>query len=118
YVNLVRQRAGLPDLELLNPSLKGNQVLQRSAIQLESRVELATEGQRYFDVKRWMIAENKPGAGGLGGDFTGKFPAGNATAFDQRVRMQNRVFKRKNYFFPVPLIALQKSKKLVQNPGW
>ncbi|MCE7043264.1 RagB/SusD family nutrient uptake outer membrane protein [Dyadobacter sp. CY312] len=118
YVNLVRTRAGLPDLEVLNPAIKGNQELQRKAIQLESRIELATEGQRYFDVKRWMLAENEPGEGGLGGDFHGKFSAGNAAAFDQRVKFQTRIWKRKNYLFPVPLVALQKSTKLVQNPGW
>ena len=55
YVNLVRKRAGLEDLEVLNPDIKGNQELQREAIRRESRIELATEGQRYFDVRRWMI---------------------------------------------------------------
>ncbi|WP_255431067.1 RagB/SusD family nutrient uptake outer membrane protein [Pedobacter sp. N36a] len=61
YVNMVRKRAGIPKLEILNPSIFGNQELQRSAIRRESRVELCTEGQRYFDVRRWMIAENPSG---------------------------------------------------------
>lgn len=56
YLNKVRQRAGLSNIEELNPAIEGNQELQRLAIQRERRIELATEGQRYFDVRRWMIA--------------------------------------------------------------
>ena len=33
----------------------GNQALQRKMIQRERQVELAMEGQRYFDIRRWMI---------------------------------------------------------------
>ncbi|EOR95924.1 hypothetical protein ADIARSV_0874 [Arcticibacter svalbardensis MN12-7] len=118
YVNLVRERAGIPNLEVLNPSIRGNQELQREAIRMESRIELATEGQRYFNVHRWMIAENEPGQGGEGGDFHGMNLDGNAQTFYQRTKFQTRIFKRKNYFFPIPLIEMQKSTKLIQNPGW
>lgn len=44
YLNLVRERAGLPDIETLNPAIRGNQELQRAAIQRERQIELATEG--------------------------------------------------------------------------
>src|SRR5690606_31542464 len=44
YVNLIRERAGLPKLEDLNPAIAGNQELQREAIRHERRIELATEG--------------------------------------------------------------------------
>lgn len=118
YVNLVRTRAGVPNLESLNPAILGNQQLQREAIRMESRIELATEGQRYFDVRRWMIAEGQPSEGGQGGDFTGMNAAGDESTFVQRTKIQNRVFKRKNYLFPIPLVALQKSQVLIQNPGW
>lgn len=58
YLNKVRHRAGLTTkIEELNPVIKGNKELQRAAIQRERQVELATEGQRYFDVRRWMIAD-------------------------------------------------------------
>lgn len=118
-MNLVRERAGLPNLEVLNPSIAGNQELQRDAIRMERRIELATEGQRYFDTHRWMIAENAPGQGGEGGDFHGMNLDGNETTFHQRTKFQTRVFKRKNYFFPIPMSEMQKSKgKLIQNPGW
>ena len=118
YVNLVRERAGVPKLEVLNPAIAGNQALQRDAIRHERRVELATEGQRYFDVRRWMIAENEPGKGGQGGDFTGMNPDGNKVTFHTRKKVHTRSFKRKNYLYPISLTEMQRSKVLVQNPGW
>lgn len=119
YTNLVRERAGLPKLEDLNPAITGNQDLQREAIRRESRIELATEGQRYFDVRRWMIAEKPVGEGGQGGEFTGMNPDGNKAAFHERRRFQTRYFGRKNYLYPIPLTEMQRTKgMLVQNPGW
>ena len=51
--------------------------LQREAIRRESRIELATEGQRYFDVRRWMIADKAPGQGGQGAHLIGSEQAIN-----------------------------------------
>jgi hypothetical protein len=116
YVNSVRERAGLPKLEVLNPGIVGNKDLQREAIRRESRIELATEGQRYFDVRRWMIAETPEGR--QAGDFSGMNMAGDATTFYQRTKFQTRVFERKQYLYPLPFVEMQKSKKLIQNPGW
>jgi hypothetical protein len=118
YVNLVRERAGLTKLETLNSAIAGNQDKQREAIRRESRIELATEGQRYFDVRRWMIAENAPGEGGQGGDFYGMNDDGNRITFHIRRKFHTRYFARKNYLYPIPLDEIRKSKVLVQNPGW
>ena len=60
YVDRVRERAGIPLLKDIKPEIIGNQELQREAIRQESRVELCAEGQRYFDVRRWMIIEVLP----------------------------------------------------------
>lgn len=116
YLNLIRERAGLPALESLNASIAGNQALQRSAIRRESRVELATEGQRYFDVRRWMIAEEQSGR--QGGDFHGMNMAGDYNNFFNREKFETRVFETKQYLYPIPFSEMQKSKTLVQNPGW
>jgi hypothetical protein len=116
YVNLIRKRAGIPNLETLNPGIAGNKELQRLAIQRESRIELATEGQRYFDVRRWMICERADGR--QGGDFFGMDMNGDANTFFKRTKFQTRVFERKLYLYPIPFEEMQKSKALVQNPGW
>lgn len=118
YVNLVRERAGLPKLEVLNRTIAGNQALLRDAIRRESRIELATEGQRYFDVRRWMIAEEPAGKGKQGGDFSGMNMNGDVNTFYQRTVIQNRVFQTKQYLQPIPDGEILKSKTLVQNPGW
>jgi hypothetical protein len=51
-VNLVRERAGLTGLEA---GLSKDQM--RNKIRHERRIELAFEGHRFFDVRRWKIAE-------------------------------------------------------------
>jgi len=119
YVDKVRERAGIPKLADIKPGLLGNQAALREAIRREMRVELATEGQRYFDVRRWMIAESPSGQGGQGGPFYGMNMNANVeNDFFQRTPYEARVFLKSMYLYPIPLTEIQKSKKLVQNPGW
>lgn len=119
YVDRVRERAGIPKLAVAKPGIIGNQVEQRKAIRQEMRVELATEGQRFFDVRRWMIAENEPGEGGQGGMFYGMdMEARTLEGFYTRTLMENRVWNRNMYLYPIPLSSISKSRLLVQNPGY
>ena len=118
YLNLVRNRAGLPNLETLNPAVVGDKDMLRAAIQRESRIELCTEGQRYFDVRRWMICENPVGEGGQGGDFSGMNIDAPKAGYHVRKKSHTRSFKRKNYLYPIPLNEIRRSSILVQNPGW
>lgn len=119
FIDKVRERAGVPKLRDIKSNIIGNQNLQREAIRAEMRVELATEGQRYFDVRRWMIAENEVGKGGQGGLFYGmNMGATSETEFFKRTSYENRAFAREMYLYPIPLAEIQKSQKLVQNPNW
>ncbi len=120
YLNLVRERAGLPGVETLNPAIRGNQELQRAAIQRECQVELATEGRRYFDVRRWMIAD-KNGEGRQNGYAHGMNVRGEPNDiddFNRVVEASQIVFNRKMYLYPMPDSEMRKTKNLVQNPGW
>ncbi|HCX56519.1 MAG TPA: RagB/SusD family nutrient uptake outer membrane protein, partial [Sphingobacterium sp.] len=125
YIDLVRKRAGIPGYAELNASGKktdviGNQSKQREAIQRERRIELFAEGQRYFDVRRWMIAETAEGR--QGGVFTGMNIAGNQSdlSYFKRVDFDNgsRIFKKAMYLYPIPYSEISKSKLLIQNPGY
>lgn len=126
YVDKVRERAGIPLLKDIKQNIIGNKDLQRKAIMQERRVELCTEGQRYFDVRRWMVAENAtPEEGGQSGDFHGMnmyntIPGRNTSkeGYYHRKTFETRTFERQMYLYPIPLLEIQKSKMLVQNPGW
>lgn len=117
YLNEVRRRAGLTDIEELNPAIAGNQELQRLAIQRERRIELATEGQRYFDVRRWMIAD-QDGEGRQFGYVHGMNMNAAEDKFYEEVEASPIVFRRKMYLYPIPDNEMKKSEQLIQNPGW
>ena len=81
----------------MNPAIRGNQELQRAAIQRERQIELATEGQRYFDVRRWMIAD-KNGEGRQNGYVHGMNVRGESNDkedFNRIVEASQIVFNRK-----------------------
>ena len=119
YVDKVRERAGIPKLTDIKPEIAGDYNAQAEAIRRESRVELCTEGQRYFDVRRWMLAETEGYK--QGGDFHGMNMNGeknNKNAFYERVAYETRLWDRKYYLQPIAFTELQNSRELVQNPGW
>ena len=118
YVNKIRARAGIPGLDEVAPGIIGDYDKQFAAIRHERKIELFTEGQRYFDVRRWMLAD-KDGDCRQFGDFTGMdMNAENPVDFMKRVVFETRKFDKAMYLYPLPLDEVQKSKKLVQNPGW
>lgn len=112
YVNLIRQRAGVPAI-----SATLSQADMRDAIRKERRVELAFENARYFDTRRWKIAEQTDG-----GPFYGmNINAGTSVqdpAFHVRTVFENRVFLKKHYLWPIPQSEININKNLVQNTGW
>ncbi|WP_341836732.1 RagB/SusD family nutrient uptake outer membrane protein [Chitinophaga pollutisoli] len=119
YIDKVRERAGIPLLADIKPQIRGNQVAQREAVRAEMRVELAGEGQRYFDVRRWMIAENPSGKGAQGGPYYGMdMNAPTLEGFYKRTVIENRGWTRAMYLYPIPLNDIQNSRLLVQNPGY
>lgn len=127
YLDRVRQRAGIPGYVDLKASGKkdiiGNQVLQRKAVQRERQVELVGEGQRYFDIRRWMICGEGEDADqtkmyGLNRDGYSNISAGEPNSFFNRVVLEVRAWRRAMYLYPISLNEIQKSRVLVQNPLW
>jgi len=71
-------------------------------IRHERRVELAFEGLRFFDLKRW-----------------GQVAAAFQRADDDPVGPYAPVYRqRKSEVFPIPLREIDANKNLVQNPVW
>ena len=112
YVNLIRARAGVPNL------VEGlSQTQMRTAIRAERRVELAFENVRYFDTRRWKIAEQTDGGVFYGMDIN----SGNSLTdvnFYKRTPFETRVFQKKNYLWPIPQQEINIDKNLLQNTGW
>jgi hypothetical protein len=112
-VNLVRQRAGV-NMPALAAGLSQSQM--RDAIRYERRVELAFEEHRFYDVRRWKIAEiteNKP-AGGI--TITKN---GSTLTYATKVALDGRKFETKHYWLPVPRAEIQASNnKIQQNSGY
>ena len=116
YLNLIRERAGLPGLAA---GLSQDDL--REAIRRERRVELNCEGIRYGDIRRWKIGEETLNREFWGMNFNGteiSDDENNPNAYFKRSVYQQRVFTKKNYWFPVPQSEMDINPNLVQNPFW
>ena len=103
--NLVRTRAGMPTVTTLT----------QADVRLERRVELAFEGLRLVDIRRWKIAEQvmpTPVVTGIdyindaGTKITATYPA------------SARQFPARAYLWPIPQSELDLNPNLKQNPGF
>lgn len=113
YLNKIRDRAGVPLYGSADLPVPSGQTDMRAAIHKERRVELAFENARYFDVRRWKIAETTETS------ISGLSILLNAnTGFYNVIKKESRVFEKKHYLFPIPNGDVQKVPLIVQNPGW
>lgn len=111
YVNLIRQRAGIPDLP---QSLLGNKEELRKAIRRERRVELAFETNlRQMDIRRWKIGEEvfaKP--------IIGMDQWANRENYYKRTVVSQRYFHKKMYLWPIPQNIIDNNPNIIQNKFW
>lgn len=115
YVNQIRDRAGIPQYGTGTNALPvpANQTEMREAIRKERRVELAFENSRFFDVRRWKIAETTEN-----GKMWGMNIDGVESAFYNLKSFETRVFTKKHYLFPLPQTDINNDTQLIQNTGW
>ena len=116
-VNLVRARAGMPDVQtsLAKRGLTLTQVTLRDLIRNERRVELAFEDHRYYDVRRWKIIEQLPKF--IRGCTITKNANGTFT-YDPNKVAETKVFETKHYFYPIPQTEVNRNPNMRQNPNW
>lgn len=104
-LNLVRQRAGLDALTLTSPQALTKQAM-RNEIDRQRRLELAFEGERWFDLLRYARHTLADGSA---------THAVNALDIIQQQRSTRDV----NYLlFPFPQAELNTNPLLQQNPGY
>ena len=115
YLNAIRTRGGIPAL-----SGSISQAEMRKQIQMERCIEMAYEGCRFFDLRRWKIANTAEGR--QGGDFFGMnvFAGDNLSdaAFYAKTRTSTRIWNDKYYIFPLPQSELNKNFAMLQAPGY
>lgn len=95
------------------PDIKttGNEL--RQSIRHERRVELAFEDQRYFDIRRWMIAPQViVDAEGI--DI--RYHLGKDKPVYSIIKIQDREWKDWSYLMPIQLDEMNRNNLLIQNP--
>ena len=105
-LNAVRKRAGMPEVAACSQ----DEFLTR--VKHERCVEMAFEGQRFWDLRRWKNL-----------DETKNIYAVRITHHDgvlsyEKTLLSERSVSNKLYFYPIANVELFKNKKLVQNSGW
>jgi len=111
-LNAVRARSGMPGIS------GGDKASLREKIRHERRIELALEDHRFWDVRRWKIAEQVDNK-----EVHGVVVSGTGNVTYTYPVVEKRVFDaKKNYWLPVPQSEIDKvssqNPQFTQNPGW
>lgn len=116
-IDRVRQRSGMPKVDR---TVYDTQEKLRELIRRERRVELAFEGLRFFDIKRWNLGPqvlNGPLYGSREGSVDPQ--TGNVTWGATRIKLEDRVFhQERNYLLPIPQSELDANPNISQNKGY
>lgn len=123
-LNVVRKRAGIPDVEdawrnAREPNKINTKEGMRDIIRQEWNIEFAFEGTRFWNVRRWKTAnielsERVFGWNVVGDDANSFFNNGQGPVI---VYSGNRFVAPRDYLYPIRSEEVQRSG-FVQNPGW
>ena len=108
-INRLRQRAGMP----------AKLTIDEETIRNERAVELVFEDHRFWDIRRWRIAEellNNKTMMGLKFEY-------NHDSSKFKIEVKNaisnpRVFLPQHYYFPLTFDKISDNPKLIENPGY
>jgi len=109
-INQVRKR---PDVDMPLIIQPQSQAALRETLRNERMVELAFEGQRFFDIRRWAIAPEVFNVPILGLTYVNN---GQLETVDQAGVV--RSFQQRDYLWPIPQKEMDLNKNLKPNPGW
>lgn len=99
-INTIRARVSMPSVAAAEGVV--NQAQMIAIVRHERRVELALEGLRFMDLKRW-------------GTMLDAFQKASADAISNYAP---QYLGRKSEVFPIPLTEIQVNPNLTQNPDW
>jgi hypothetical protein len=107
--NIVRTRAGQVNIPI---EYLGSTDTFRPRIWAERSVELAYEGKRWYDIRRWYVAHLPQYKEEYGVELNKAM-----TVFTRKL-MATRVFDLKHYWIPFPNAQVSLYGTFYQNPGW
>lgn len=113
-IKAIRERAGIgiDNNDLYLESVKGDQDKMRELIRIERRLELCFENQRFWDLRRWKVANLNETATGM------QIENPNGTLTYSPINVETRDYKDYMYHGPIPYGEIQKWSNLEQNAGW
>ncbi|MGV3640181.1 MAG: RagB/SusD family nutrient uptake outer membrane protein [Adhaeribacter sp.] len=107
HLNDIRTRAKMPVVDVARYN---SQEKMRELVRRERQVELAFEGRRYFDIRRWGIAEQV-----MNGTVYGAVDP----ATGEPVEVESRSYiPAKDRFWPIPLREINANPNMTQNEGY
>jgi hypothetical protein len=122
-LNKIRERAGIPSVQdawsdvayAATPNKHTIKEGLREIIQQERMIELAFEGHRYYDIRRWKLAEEYFTTPIKGWSVNEETEANYYQVTDVSQRAFNAP---RDYLQPISFIELSRNPNLIQNPGW
>jgi hypothetical protein len=87
----------------------------RKFIYNERFIEFAFEEHRFWDVRRWKIADETENGPTHGMEITRQE---DETFSYRRIEVSQHKFTDKMYWWPIPITEMSKSDALIQNPGY
>lgn len=110
-INEIRQR---PDVNMPPITTGKSQDELRTIVRHERLVELAFEGQRFFDIRRWNIGEDV-----MPGKVYGMtYEDDNGDLQTVEVLAWENFFQPRNNLWPIPQAERELNPNLTQNPNW
>jgi len=126
-IDIIRERAGLNGVVdswtnfSITPNKPDTQDGLRKIIQQERLIEMAFEGNRFWDLRRWLLAKDVLNKPIKGWNVLGESNTGEAEVFYQLKTLNLDKFSRfeeKDYLWPISKNEIINISTLIQNPGW
>ncbi len=120
YLNKVRERCGLPtfaDSWAKAGGIPSGEKL-REILHDERSIELAMEGRRFHDMRRWKIAHTEMMRYQKSWTLSGKTADSFYKLTDMKETGVRNFTAPKNYWLAIPQDQIEVNPNLVQNPGY
>lgn len=120
-IDIIRKRSGLEEVVdswskySINPEKPSTKEGMREIIRKERQIELALEGSRFYDLRRWKLARSTYNNALVRG-----WSIDQETTEDYYVirNIAQMKYVQKDYLWPLKYDDIINNPNLIQNPGW